>query len=68
MTKREVNKRIDEVNFEMIEAAGEIYVELQIELEELQLELEIMNSFGVEQLDESEDLNFNVGNVGAFYK
>lgn len=68
MTKRQIEKRIDEISYEMIEADGDTYFELQQELEDLQLELDILISFGVDQLEDNEDLNFNVGNVGAYYE
>ena len=51
----------------MIEAESDSYYDLQHELNDLQLELDILTSFGVEQLDEDVDLNFNVGNVGGYY-
>lgn len=54
MTKRDLLKRKDEISYSMIEAEGDTYYDLQVELDELEESLYMMECLGVEDMADTE--------------
>lgn len=52
MTKRDLIKRRDEISYEMIEADGNSYYELQIELDEIEQNLLILEEMSAESMED----------------
>lgn len=63
MTKKELEKQRDDIALSMVEAEGDTYYELQVELDEIEESLYMMKCLGVDNMADTEGFDQVVENL-----